>query len=410
MFAVPFANQRARPGRTIDPARAWAIIAVLTFVAVATTGMIAYPYPSPFDELQHYSVVRAQFEHPDLFADPRAYMIVDPAAPTQWIGQRNYINHPSFYYIALSPLLLVGDGVTALRLANVILAGSALALTIAAGWHLLRDKTERIAFAIIAACFPKAMLIAGMINNDNLAMLAAALVFAGLAGMRRPGLLIALGLALAGWTKLTALIGLAALVAVWLLFDRRRVFARDSWLAAGGVAIGFTPFIAMKIRTGVMVPVNVEAFGVPLEQRPHWQFAEYARHFLGNFATKWPAGDDTMPMSVAAALVVFPLLLAIMGALTASPARRLIIATLAAIAITFAIHIGFGWQSFQAIGDITIAQTRYYNIVWPGLALGGAVAIGRLKRFVPPPILIAPYLAPTILGVTAMMMVERVYG
>lgn len=409
MASLPLAGRSSRRSAA-DPARAWAAIAMAVFLVIAVATMVIYPFPSPIDELQHYSVIRAQFEHPDLFADPRGYRIVDPAQPALWLGTGNYLNHPALYYLALSPLLGLGDGILALRIANILIALAALALTIVAGWRILPRQSERIAFAIIAACFPKGMLLAGMINNDNLAMLAAAIVFAGLSAPRHRPILLAFGLALAGWTKLTALISLAALVGVWLLLDRKSLFTRDGWSAAAGVALGSTPFLAMKLKTGMLVPVNIAAFGRAPELRPNWGMFDFTRNFLGNLAMKWPAGEDTLPLALAAALAMFPLILAVIGATAPSPARRLITATLAATAITFAIHIGFGWQSFQMIGDVTIAQTRYYNTLWPGLALGGAVAIGQWRRLVPASVLLVPYLAPTMLGVTVMMLAERLYG
>jgi 4-amino-4-deoxy-L-arabinose transferase-like glycosyltransferase len=407
---MPARTEIDQPGHaTGTRALGWLII--LTFALVGLAGALAYPFPSPFDELQHYSVVRAQFEHPDLFADPRRYMIVDPAAPTHWLGARNYINHPALYYILLSPLTLVGDGVLALRLANLAMATGALALTIAAGWRLLPKRVDRVAFAIIAACFPKAMLLAGMVNNDNLAMLAAAMVFAGLTGMKRGRMLIAMGLAIAGWVKLTALISLAALVGIWLLFDRRHLFARQSCLAAAGVFLGILPFVVMQIQTGTMVPVNADVFGVPPAARPVWGFSDYTQVFLRNFADKWPAGDDTLPRAVSAALIFMTVILAGVGAWLSPVHRRLIVATLAATAVTFALHLGFGWHSFQTIGDLSISQTRYYNTLWPGFALGGAVTIGRLKaRFAPAPVLLIPYIAPTTIVPLLIMAVGSLYG
>jgi hypothetical protein len=401
---MDYAVARARWRGSADASQAFSVTAVLVFIAVAAATLQIYRFPSPFDELAHYSVIRAQFEHPDLFADPRGYLFVDQNAPHDWLAQRNYINHPALYYLLLSPIMWLGDSIFALRFANLVIATAALVMTIAAGWRLLPGRFERAAFAVIAACFPKAMIVAGMINNDNLAALAAALVFAGLSGMKRGTVLMACGLALAGWTKLTALIALAALVGICLLIRHRRLFTRENWVALAGALIGALPYLVMRAKTGAFVPVNVDAWRVPVAHRANWDFAEYTRYFFESLALKWPAADASLPLIVSVALVLLPIALAILCVLRPSPARPVVAATLGATAITLVIHLGFGWQSFRTIGDITIAQTRYYNTLWPGLALGGAVALGWLRARVPTaPLLLIGYLAPTMLGTLILM-------
>lgn len=376
-----------------------AIIVLAIFAALALGIALYYPFPSPFDELQHYSVVRAQWLHPDLFADPRSYGVVRADALDQWSGEKNYINHPALYYLLLAPLSVIGDGLMALRLANVLIAVAALALVIATGWRLFDRPADRAIFAIIAASFPKAVLLAGMINNDNLAALAAALVFAGLGGMPGAIWLIAGGLALAGWTKLTALIALGTVVAVHALMGPRdRWLARPNLIAAAGAALGASAYAIMWLRTGALVPVNIAHFTVPLSERPHFGFTGFVAQFLSDFVQKWPSVEYRLGVPLGALLVIAVPILAIVGARVAPEHRRTVIPFLIGAAALFAIHLIFGWRSFEAMGDLTIAQTRYYAVVWPGLALGGAAAIGWLRqRHGAAWLLTGLYLLPTIL-------------
>ena len=69
--------------------------------------------------------------------------------------------------------------------------------------------------------------------------------------------------------------------------------------------------------------------------------------------------------------------------------------------LTLAIHISFGWQAFQAIGEMTYAQPRYYYAVWPGMALAAAIAVmalpGRWRDY-SMIVLLATTLSTTIIG------------
>lgn len=361
-----------------------ALLALGCFAVLALGIAIYYPFPSPFDELQHYSVIRAQFERPDLAADPRDYGIVRPDALSAWSSERNYINHPALYYLLFAPLLGLGDGPQPLRLANVALATVALALVLVAGWRRIESARGRLTFAVIAASFPKAVLVAGMINNDNLAALATALVFAGLALPGGAAWLVALGLALAGWTKLTAFIALGGTVGCYLVLGGRRALwtGRTALILAGSV-LGALAYAVMWWRTGALVPINTQAFAVPPEARVVLTPIGFAARFVGDLALKWPAAEASLPAALSGLLLIAQLALAAFGARAAPAARRSILAFLAGTALLFVIHLGFGWRAFATMGDLTTPQSRYYAVVWPGIALGGALALAapRMPRW-----------------------------
>ena len=377
-------------------AQAWLpLLPVATVYLVVTLWIaLAYPFPSMFDELAHLSVARAQYEHLDLFADTRQYKMLDADNLGRWSAQSNFLNHPPLFYMGLAPWFQLDDPARAMRLVNVALSVAGLVVVIAAGCRIFRTVFEGATFAIIAASFPKAALIGGMINNDNLAAVAAASVFAGMAGA--PVWLVAAGLALAGWTKLTALIALAAAVGVKALLDRKQgILNRANLLALAGVAIGSMPYLVTVSQSGQLFHVNVDVYASTPGTRPAWDFLDYTRMFFSELVGKWPAAEASLPLWIGCILVAVPLVFAMIGTRHDHRVCSIGVAYLAATFITLLLHFAFGWHSFQTIGDLTIAQTRYYNVLWPGLALAGAAAVSRLGRATP--IALGLYLAPTVL-------------
>ena len=57
-------------------------------------------------------------------------------------------------------------------------------------------------------------------------------------------------------------------------------------------------------------------------------------------------------------------------------ARTVSVAALGSMAIFVAIHILYGWRSFETLGTTSDAQSRYYLMLWPAvsIAIGGGVA------------------------------------
>lgn len=215
------------------------MVVLVVFAALTTMVALRMPYPSTFDELPHVSVVRAQYEHPAPFADASTYRMVSRDDLARWTTASNYINHPPLYYMMIGQMLRVTSDVYALRLANVVLALVALAIGLWAGVRYLGAGGDRTVFVILIACFPKAPLIGGIVNNDNLANIAAVIVFVGLTGAGGGAWLLGIGLALAGWTKLTALVSLGTAVIIargWPLMRGRRAWRfADLWpIALGG--------------------------------------------------------------------------------------------------------------------------------------------------------------------------------
>ncbi len=390
--------------KNLDFRTAWREIGIILIVFTGILILVAtrYPFPSPFDELAQFSAVRSQFENPDLFADTSRYRLVMKTDPALWTTDTNYLNHPALYYLGLAPLLHFGHDVMLTRLANVVLTVAAMIAVIAAGCRILRARLERIVFALLVLSFPKTALVGGMVNNDNLALVAAAAVFAGLTGAPCAALLIAGGLALAGWTKLTALVALAFVVGAKLMMGGRPAILRpQTGLYAVGAVVGLLPFIVTFAETGHLFHINTTVFGLPPEARPVWTVAQYLQFFLTEIVEKWPAAERSLPVGLGIVVVALPLGLAMAGTVTDPKTRAVNLAYIIGAVATLCLHAAYGWYSFQSIGDMTIAQTRYYNVLWPGLALAATVAITRTKYArIAVPVSIIAYLTPTVVGGT----------
>src|SRR5262249_55963609 len=143
----------------------------------------------------------------------------------------------------------------ALRLLNALMATGAVALLLAAGFRLLPDTPRRAAYAAVLVMFPKLGIVAGLINNDNAALLAVGLTFWALIGWHQPGStgdawLLAAGLLLAGWTKLTVLLMLGFGVGIAELLRPGRAPLKHYAIIAAGTLVGCLPTLATWLQYG----------------------------------------------------------------------------------------------------------------------------------------------------------------
>ena len=319
-----------------------------------------------------------------LFPDWSRYLILRRDDLTQWSNASNYINHPSLYYLLLAPLMSLTSDPIVFRLVNMLLSTAALLiLFIAVRWRFTDDVVPSLPFAIVAASFPKAVLIGGMVNNDNRASLAAAVLFGGILGLPGAAWWIMAGLAIAGWTKLTAFIGLATVAAAWMGFEiiagRIRMSDRRVWLAALGAGLGVIPYCVTFARIGHLLWVNEAYWYVPIADRIHLDPPDFVGWFFHGLAMKWSSREYAYPIAIAWIVMLTPLALAAIG-LRHRVGRPWTVAYAIGLIALVAVHLGFGWRSYVTIGDLTIVQTRYYNILWPGVALAAALAFARLGR------------------------------
>ena len=403
---VPPMRRLPRAGWIDLPGGAWAIVAVYAAMLIGVA--LAVPFPNWIDELGHFSMIRAQYDAPALFPDWSAYRMLDVAELSRWSDDPNYINHPALYYLLLAPLFALGADPLPFRLLNAAMGVGALVLMLVAVRRRCGvDAVSPAWFAFAAAAFPKAAVVGGAINNDNLAMLAAAGLFAGVMGMPGAGWWLLAGLAVAGWTKLTAFVALGAVAGCWLALRLMRGEVRWSdpliRCAGAGVMIGAAPYLVTLARTGQVVWVHAATWYVPPGERTALDFPGFVGHFLRTMAHKWPAAEGAFPLWAVLGMLALMAGMVVLGART-RVVRGPVLAYGFGIMVLLAAHLIFGWRSFAALGDLTIAQARYYNILWPGVALGLAAGMSAAaRRWRPGPWIVATPMAMMTLAGAALI-------
>lgn len=370
-------------------------------------------FPSMDDELQHFSYIREMAEVPVLFPQFERLRIVDSSLKSL-TTKSNYLNHPSPYYHLMAWLddsgLTPATRVQRLRIANLFISSLGIMIVLCSAMSILPSPSAFFTFAAVFVMFPKLAVVGGFINNDNLGIFAAGISFAGLArvyqgGGYRSGILLGLGIALAGWTKLTVLImvGFALAGAELIRFFTAQTSRRGPVLAVGVAigALGLIPTLQNFAAYGWPLFISADHNFLPIAERPELDFHHYTVFFLEKMTVKWSALEPAFWFqTIGQAGIVVAVLATMAIAVRAgwesdaaatkhyhsSSAHRIAAAyglsTLAALAV----HIAFGWQMFQQIGDLTSAQTRYYYGVWPGVALAVTMATlslpGKRLRFV----------------------------
>lgn len=379
--------------RGADAARLLLIVciglALYTGIVVART----HPLGTGFDEIAHLSFVVAVRDHPTLFPAWGTYVLLDPLGGG-WTSTPNWIAHPPLYYLIASPLtaLFPGD-VLPLRLFDVALDLSGLALMALAGLNRLRGTLARVVF--VAAVFgpPMTLGVSGLVNNDALMRFEIGLlVYAAFAEQRRP-VLIALMLAALGWTKIHGFVAGSLFVAMLHLGDLRSARARLASPATAllvlGVGVGLVPHVANFVALGrpVWVPPAFPDWfrQVPPDVRATVSILDYARVWFRDLALLLPYHAsifEARPLLLA--LFVLPFT-ALRRAAAPDPATRdLALACLAAVAATTALLFAYGWSSFRATGSLEEIQTRYFLPIWPMLAFTLALGVAALPRLVAP--------------------------
>jgi hypothetical protein len=132
--------------RPADPALR--LLALLALVAALTAIVVALTHPlgDAFDELAHYSYVRAMAAHPTLWPDHETLRLLAGDA-RDWSDQPNYLAHPPLYHLLAAPLsaLTPGDP-RLLRLLDGALVTAGLVLAGLGGLARLADPLARILF------------------------------------------------------------------------------------------------------------------------------------------------------------------------------------------------------------------------------------------------------------------------
>ncbi len=370
------------------PVALMALIGATLFLAWSLSGVFIAPFPSQVDELQHLSFIRAMAQTPTLSIPYGHWLTLTPDLKA-WTQTSNYLAHPPLYYFFMS---LLPFNRWALRFVNLALAFSGVALALVGLVERLTTRRRRMIFALLIFLFPRTITTACMVNNDNLVMFETGLLMFILSREKARPLALAVLLALAGWTKLNAFVGLAALAgfmqlqASWPRLRRLRADRSDLQslgLLVLGCAMGLAPVAINLIRLGQPIYTPVDFLYIAPARRLTLDFPGYAAAFVHRLALKFPPvegqGDCTL-------LLLAGLILAGLGAAlgpsTSALESRLARAAVWALALFFCVHLYYGWRSFQALGTLSDAQMRYYAMLWPAfifaVSLGADQALNRL--------------------------------
>jgi hypothetical protein len=380
----PFRKPSAGRPIGLDTALLFALVLSAHLCVAAAVAFYA-TFPSTYDEIAHISFIKALADTPVWFPHYGDYRLLDPTNLTLWTSEPNYIAHPSLYYLFMAPIwTLSGGSVIALRLTDVALSGFGLALTAAAGLKLIEERRAQLLFILLVFCFPKNPIIGGIASNDNFVLIASGLFFWGCANPHHRTLWICLALMLAGWTKLTALIGLTTAAGCLSLYTMQRnhrlLLRREHVLLAGACLLGALPYGVNWMRTGHLLYVPQNSFWIiPEDQRLHLDLFGFMRVFIEQIVNKFPAGDRMMDDGLPLAILIMLSFFAFRKT-GEEKARRVAISFLAAFVIFVPIHFYYAWQTFLSSGETCDAQPRYYNELWPGLALALALASTSIDR------------------------------
>jgi hypothetical protein len=390
-----------------------AAVILALFVLSAVLSAARKDITQGFDEVAHASYV-AHIQHSgDAWPALEQMRLLDPQS-FQFTGRANYLNHPPIFYALLAGLGPTLEGhpqaLLAFRLIDIALAAAGFGALLGLGLAAHFPRQEFYAYAVPLACIPVLVPLAGAVNDDNLAFLGGAVATLGVwqldATDRTEWLAVALaGMAAAAWAKLTGLLLTATMVGAVMAYLLWRGRLRWSWtLAALGVlALAAAPYVIYFIQYGSPTPETPAQIALLQDgaraagwaDLPRKSFAAYIAYFVVAFVADW------MPTLGARSALNYAMLAipvaALGGALAgiACSLHRLwrrretaldvvVLAGAAALAATFAIHVGYSYSRHLATGWLMDAYPRYYLplaaiVPLAGLSLLGSIAAPRRR-------------------------------
>jgi hypothetical protein len=381
---------------------------LLLFIVAATFSALRKDVTQGFDELAHVSYVAHVQRTGESYPDLNTMRMLDPAS-FRVTSERNYLSHPSLYYVwlaRLGPELNGNPGAIIIhRLLNIGLAAIGFAALLIIAIVTPLSRSSLYVYVVPLACIPILGPLAGAVNNDNLAFAGggiATLAWLRFAAVRDSASLLAgLGaIVIASWAKINALLlvgGLGAGVLAWTLW-RGRFDAR--WLAVMAVCglLAAAPYVAFFIQYGTPAPSPLGHIAMIKEgaQAVGWDVAArmtptvYAVHFMSEFVFEWmPALAPRSGLNYAAlAIPVLTLACAVIGVMlsvqrlwrgTECPADVIVAAAAVAFIATFMVHGVMGYLYHLEFGWLTSAYPRYYMPLAALVPLAGLSLLAGVK-------------------------------
>jgi hypothetical protein len=384
---------------------------VLAHFSLCASFALAAPFAAGFDEHAHLSYIAHIAERGDLAPSFDDMYLVGLDDEPAWTVRRNYLNHPSPYYVALAWLTeaLGASGpatVILLRLANAALSAAALALVLQIGLRADWTPSARVVFGVTLATVPTLPILGGLVNNDNLAWFGGALCCLGAFGVLKDGpsgkglAQLVGGFVLASVAKLTA----AMLAGGLLIGTLLAVGGREGWrsLADRRVLLGLAfaslallPYIHLWAEYGSPAPYTGGQAAM-LEERlaeiPEWRdqrygLPRYVTHFFWSLVLFWPTLLPRTDFELM--LLVAPLtclwvaaagFLATVGSVrrgSRDPVEILVLCGVIAMAAVLAVHLGFTFLRHLETGWLKGVYPRYYFPLLAVVPAACAIAVTR---------------------------------
>jgi hypothetical protein len=372
------------------PARANLFAAAIIFAFFVFAAIMSAEHKDVrgFDEVAHASYVASIQHTGQVWPALDSLRLLDPQT-FRFTDKANYLDHPPIYYALLAVLGpdLEGHPQALLthRLIDIMLTASGLAVFLGLGLAAGFPRYEFYAFAAPLACIPVLPLLAGAINNDDLAFLGGAIATLGIwqlvATNRGWWLALALtGVVVAAWAKLTGLVLTGAMVSAVIAYLIWRRRWRWSWSIAVALAflLAAAPYIVFVLQYGspapdtpaqiAMIENNARVVGVA--DQPRKSFPVYLGYFALVFIVDWmPIGSRGIFNYAMLVVPVGALLCAAAGVCLSlrrlwwrqeTPLDAVVIAGALSLAMTLVLHVRHGYADHLATGWLEEAYPRYY--------------------------------------------------
>ncbi|WP_430607404.1 hypothetical protein IGJ55_000842 [Enterococcus sp. AZ170] len=239
----------------------------------------------------------------------------------------NYLGHPPLYYEILHLARVVdnqGDGSYLVKdkrllIMNIMIGMSGLLLAFYVGYsRLKKEPIYHLLYASILTSIP--MLIYGFsgVNNDNLTLLTVTIFFLGMLRFSENRLnfltylLIALGINLTMWTKVTAGIGVILAAVIYLAYSIYKqknvkfILCKEFFMTIPLYLITFVYFILVYKRFDTFQPA-LQSMDIPdfynsvfyktFGERMQMNFSEYIMYYFPKLFQSWTSIESHVSLS-----------------------------------------------------------------------------------------------------------------
>ena len=360
------------------------------------------------DQGNHLSYICYIARYPSLLPDFRAMTLYNRVGTQDGLaryaiykGTLGNMTHPPLYYLLmafLGDIRLLPDGgalidLTRLRVINMALSTGAITLAFYLGYTRIRSLSPvtHALYAFAITTLPMLAYLGASVNNDNLALLALVIFFAGLLRYEEDQLdwrtytLIGAGFLIGAMTKLTTALMCLLMLGTILILDvirtkSLRLILNKYFLIALPCFLLFLAYELYIRKTygswqPTMYNLNPEyfyqtEFYTPPEKRLPLTFMMYVRRFTEGMGHTWssfygenPTLNEKMHNGVFGAVYWIPVVMTVFAAvrgLIRKTKDRLALPVTVGFLGAMAYHFYSNWTGYPISGYLGGCQARYY--------------------------------------------------